>query len=146
MKTSYRLAWIAMIMVLALPLIFAACDGGGEGPSAQEMALKILKSKTWQISSVKVDGLDHTQDFSGLTISFTDNSIKTSNGGALWQSEDTWQFTDTQATSFKRGDGVDVEISTLTSSLFEVKLSWSEKTFGPGRTNSINGEYMFRFE
>lgn len=135
-----------MVLLLAVLLVtLAGCDKGGD-PSAEEAALKTLKSKTWKIKSVTVDGVDKSQDYPGMTISFSDNAVTVVKGGVVWLSQDTWQFTSAQATAIVRGDGVTVDLITLTSTSLVVRLSWSETTYGPGRMHSVAGEYIFSFE
>jgi hypothetical protein len=131
---------------LSMLLLTLAGCGGDDDPSAREKALSTLKSKTWTIVSVTVDGTDKTQTYNGMTVSFTDNTIVVANGGVVWLSQDTWQFTNEQAKALLRGDGLEIEIVTLTTSSLVVKLSWDSATYGAGRTHSIPGEYIFTFE
>lgn len=145
MNTFNKIYTVIVLFLAALLVTLAGCDNGGD-PSAEEAALKKLKSKTWQVKSVTVDGVDKSQDYAGMTIVFSDNTIAAVKGGAVWLSQDTWQFTNAQATALVRGDGVTVELVTLTAASLVVRLSWSETTYGPGRLRSVAGEYIFSFE
>lgn len=143
---TFNKIYTAIVLLLAVLLLtLAGCDKGND-PTAEEAALKKLKSKTWQLKSVTVDGVDRSQDYAGMSIIFSDHAITAVKGGVVWRSQDTWQFTNAQATAFIRGDGVTAELITLTSASLVVRLSWNETTYGPGRVRSVAGEYIFSFE
>jgi len=141
-----KLKAIASLAAVAMFTIFTSCGNGSDDPSATEAALKILKSKTWQISSVTVDGTDRTPDFAGMTIAFTDDALTTANGGVLWQPRNTWQFMDNRPTAIQLGDGLEVRLVTLTKSSLITQITWNKNTYGPGRIASIQGQYVFSFE
>ena len=143
---TFNKIYTAIIVLFAILLVTLAGCGKDDDPSAEEAALKTLKSKTWQIKSVTVDGVNKLQDYAGMTITFSDNTVSVVKGGAVWLPQDTWQFTNPQATALVRGDGVTVELVALTSASLVVKLSWNETTYGPGRARSVAGEYSFSFE
>lgn len=132
-------------LIAIMSIVLMAC-GKDDDPSARDKALSMLKSKIWQIESVTVDEVDKTADYAGMTLSFTDNTVTVANAGPAWPAQDAWQFTDDQATAILRGDGVEIELVTLTAETLALELLWSTQGYSPGRTASITGDYVFTFK
>jgi hypothetical protein len=143
-KYSYFLSALSIALLYTSVLLFSSC-GGDDDPTAQEKAMKLLVG-TWTVNSVTVDGVNHSDLFTGFTITFTDNppAYSTANGGLVWDEPGgNINFTNANATAFNRGDGKEVTISSLTSNSLVLKLNWDKTTFGGGRTESVSGEHTF---
>lgn len=126
----------------------AGCGGGDDGPSGsrQDEVSNALTSGTWKVNTVTVDGVDRTDMFEGMTLSFTSTNFSSTNAIPVWPVGGTWVFTDETATEFLRGDGIVVTILEATNASLQLELFWSRTTLGSdGRTSSIRGEHVFRF-
>jgi hypothetical protein len=142
LKYYFFIAVTALLAALA-----SACSESGE-QSEKEIVLKKLTSKTWILNSVTIDGVDKSNAFAGLTITFTATGLTVGNGNVIWPQESTWSFTDDTASAFIRSnDQVTVKILELTESMLKLELTWNTATFGPGgRPESVSGKYVFVFE
>ncbi|HEY0656288.1 MAG TPA: lipocalin family protein [Chryseosolibacter sp.] len=136
---------VALLVVTGSAISFSACDGN-DGPSASEKQMKLLVG-TWNISSVKVDGVDYTNIFDGFKLTFTDAPPTYSpvNGGKVWTEPGQFTFTDGAATQFFGPAGQVVTITTLTENALVLELVWNETSLGMGRTKSIAGNHEFVF-
>ena len=90
-----------------------------------------MKTGTWKIQSVPVDGTDQSELFKNFTLTFTDAGFATVNGTAVWPPSGTWKFVSDQATSFTRDDGLVVTIQTVSSTQLIISLVWTNTTLGP---------------
>ena len=153
MKTSYHIQHvnrlkniITFIALLAIVFAFAFLSGcKGDDPSASEVMTKMLTANTWKISSVTVSGTDQTLLFTNMTLAFTATNFSTTNGGIVWPASGTWEFTDNTATSVKRSDDLEIDITETTATSLKLSLTWAEGTFGPGRISSVAGVHVFSF-
>jgi hypothetical protein len=136
---------LGLSIIVLFFFAFTLLNCGNDEPSAQEVQLKKLTQKTWQIQSVNVNGVDQTMLFLGMTLSIAKNSFTTTAGGTVWPSSGTWEFADDKATTFTRGDNVLVTIEAISESHMTLTLVWDETTFGPGRKKSISGMHVFNF-
>jgi hypothetical protein len=148
MKYTFNKIFQIAVMMLSVVILLAqsACSRDDDDPSVRDKTLSMLKSKTWHIESVTVDEVDKTADYAGMTLSFTDNKVTVVNAGAGWPSQDAWQFTDDQAIAILRGDGVEIELVTLTAETLALEFLWNTPAYGPGRAQSITGDYVFTFK
>ena len=121
-----------------------ACDNQDD-PTAQETQLKKLVAKTWNVQSVKVDGVDHTELFQNMTLTIAKSSFTSTYGGTVWPAAGTWEFADQRGTLMNRGDNLSVTIVDVSHTELKLSLQWSETTFGPGRISSIGGLHEFTF-
>lgn len=113
-------------------------------PTPVENATKLLvDGSPWKPSSVTVDGVDKSDTFSSLTLSFSSTAFTSSNGAPVWPGAGTWKFDDASAKTFTRDDGLVVTIESLSSGKLTLTLTWAQPTYGPGRTTSISGKYIF---
>lgn len=106
---------------------------------------KLLTTSPWNMTSVEVGGVDQTVVFTGLIITFSEETFSSSNGGAVWPATGTWVFTDEQATAFERDDGLIVTIQEITETSLTLALTWNETTVGSGRTKGVSGNNVFTF-
>ncbi len=149
MKKSIAINIKLSLLFLLAASIISSCGGGGSDdpdpvpPTAAETNTQLLSSGTWKVSSVKVDGVNQTSLFTGFTLNFTSSTYTTTNGDPVWPTSGTWSFTNTEATTVKREDGVIISISSISSSNFVFTLTWDKATFGSGRTSSVKGTHTF---
>lgn len=134
---------ICSVVVLGgFAAFLSSCDGS-EPESPSEIASKKLTASPWKVISVTVDGVDKTALFTGFTISFLNLSYQSANGGEVWRlTPGNWNL-DASGTFFTRGDGIQVQLSTLTETSLVMSLNWNKNTFGPGRSLSISGQHVF---
>lgn len=136
---------LLLVVVSATSTMFlTGCDSNEETAAEKQLKL-LLTGKPWVIESVTVDNVDESDLFTDLELTFADGTLSTSNGVPVWEESDTWEFTDSQATAFTRGDGVEVTIDQLTKTKLVLTLTWDQTTIGGGRTESIEGEHTFTF-
>ncbi len=144
MKLTMRILSLLFIMA-ALGL--AACKSKStpapSTPESEKVAI-ILKSKAWNLQSTTIDGIA-TNDFKNMTLMFTTSNYTTTNGGVVWPATGTWSFTSTAGKSFKRDDGVEVLIESITETSLTLSLQWSKTTLGTGRVGSTAGKHVFSF-
>ena len=126
--------------------VISGCKPGAE-PTATAAMLQKIMAKTWVIKTETVDGTDETSLFSGMTLNFTATSYTTTNGGVMWPSNGTWQFTDETATAIKRNDGLMISIDEATETSLSLSFTWATTTFGQGgRVESVAGKHVFTFQ
>src|SRR5690242_6333678 len=136
MKKSVSSLYILLLLVAGI--IVSSCGGGGgddptpPAPTATETNTQFLSSGTWKMSSVKVDGIDQSSLFKGFTLSFTSSSYSTTNGTPVWPASGTWSFTNSDATTVTRNDGVVITITSISTSNFVFTLMWDKTTLGGG--------------
>lgn len=132
------------LLLLAAILMTSGCKKKPD-PKPRNSPMELLIAHPWDVVSVKVDGVDQTDLFTGLTVKFTAGGFTATNGDPVWPSSGTWLFGDEQATIINRGDGVDMQIGELTETALILKLYWDQATYGPGRVGSVEGEHVFSF-
>jgi hypothetical protein len=145
---NYTSQFSGILLLLTLStfaMTFSSCKGDDD-PFAAEKNRNLLVGN-WQVNNVKVKGVDKTGDFAGLILQFVPGTFQATNGEPVWPASDTWAFTDDTATSFVRGDGVVVTITTITPMSLILTLSGEVTTWEAttGRANSVSGEYVFTF-
>ena len=134
------------IMTLSGMLLLSHC-GTKSDPTPvvtePQRVTSLLKTGTWKVQSVSVDGTDQSALFKNFTLSFTDAGFATVNGTAVWPASGTWKFVSDQATSFTRDDGLVVTIQNVSSTQLIISLVWTKTTLGPGRVGSVKGTTVF---
>ena len=145
MKTLIKI--LLIVPVLSGILLLSHCGGSKSNDPAPvtepQRVTSLLKTGTWKIQSVSVDGADQSALFKNFTLSFTDAGFATVNGSAVWPASGTWKFVSDQATSFTRDDGLVVTIQTVSSTQLIISLVWTKTTLGPGRIESVKGTTVF---
>ncbi|MBX2957953.1 MAG: hypothetical protein KF846_17435 [Cyclobacteriaceae bacterium] len=133
------------ILTSGLVLLYSCSD---DTPSTEADRVKkiLVDGGNWQTTSVTIDGISSTELFTGFTIRFQpSNSYTTTGTTPVWARTGSYTFTNDQATSFTREDGVVVEIQSINSSEIILRLTWTKTTLGSGRSSSINGVHIFTF-
>ena len=135
------------VMVLSGVLLLSDCGSKSDPTPAAatepQRVTGLMKTGTWKVQSVTVDGTDQSALFKNFTLSFTDAGFASVNGSAVWPSSGTWKFVNDQATSFTRDDGLVVTIQTVSSTQLIISLVWTKTTLGPGRVTSVKGTTVF---
>lgn len=114
-------------------------------PSAAELTTQQLISSAWTLANLTVDGVDQTNMFADITLSFTTSNFITTNGNPVWPSSGTWAFTDNTATEILRSDGVTLTIEGISETKLELSFMWNDTSFAEGREGSIEGQHIFTF-
>lgn len=133
---------LSMVLAIVFAVAFTSCKKNTL--SAQEIAKMKLIANTWIMQSVRVDGVDQTAIYKGLTINFTPATYETTNGGVVWPASGTWKFTSSDFTTLKREDGIEVQVEVADETL-NLSLTWAKTTLSGGRLGSIKGRHIFSF-
>jgi hypothetical protein len=146
MKNTMRI----FIHVLAVSLLvgFASCDPVPPTPEpteAEKRTTILTTGGTWNLQSVTVNNVDQTEVYEGLTLSFSSSGYTATNGGTIWPTSGSWDFTNDAGTTISRSDDLEISVTEITQSKLVLGLSWSTTTLGPGRTNSLAGAHVFTF-
>lgn len=130
-------------LTLFAAFVFSSCKT--DEVSVTEKNRNLLKSGTWSVSYVKVDGVDRTNLFEELKLTFSDQEVTAENGGPIWGTTLSWTFTDNAARAFSLGSGPVVTINELTGSSLNITLMWDKTTLDGGRAQSVEGVHEFQF-
>lgn len=157
-----------VLTVLSLGVIFSfsGCGGkGGGGETTQDKQFGMLSTKTWNISSVFLGGVDQTSTWTGfkLVISGTKGSSTFSYNTATgtrptlgpWPSGGgvgglgTWAFGNDPVTNIIRDPGKADELPmtyAVTATTLTISFPYSGAGYGPNqRTGNIGGNWVFTF-
>lgn len=120
MKTIQKIR--IMILVLSTIIMFA-CDNNGELQEDTELQLIFQKLEgVWSLEnggSITIDGLDHSLNYPGFSLSFTKREYQTTNTGTLFFASGVWQWPDeTQPNLIMLDDGKEIRIISLTETEF----------------------------
>ncbi len=132
----------ASILFLILLVSLSSCNNDPE-IAETERVKSILIDGTWNVQSVIVSGTDQTSVYSGLQINFTGSGYTAQNGGSVWPSTGSWEFTDETAKSIIRNDDLVVSITQLEQKKLVLALTWNKTTLGSGRISSVEGAHTF---
>ena len=134
--------------VFSIPILFglcliAACKSEDEGDTIpkteEELQLEKL-SKTWIPGFIQRDGVDVTGEFSGFTLTFTQNKTYTAvNGGEVFPASGTWEFATGNLNRMVRDDGVVMEVVVTATTL---NLQFQIDSPG-GRFAGTSGDFEF---
>lgn len=148
MKTIHTQRIIQAVLPIAFLVLFMQLSGCNEEAALskqEEVTAKLTAAATWKMQAVLVDGTDKSTVYKDLNIKFTDTGFTSTNGGAVWPATGTWAFTDANATSIKRDDGLTITLQEATATSLKLALTWSKTTFAPGRIESVSGGHVFSF-
>jgi hypothetical protein len=139
----FRYVLVYLLMGFAV-LNFSNCEPPGPAETGADKNKKMLTTGgAWNLDVVTVGGVDRTSVYEGLTISFTAAGYTAMNGGSVWPSTGTWQFTNDDGTTIARNDGVDISIAEIAEDRLVLSLLWDKTTYGPGRIKSVEGQHVF---
>jgi len=137
------------IMILLALLLFSNCGEDTPTPDAlQERLLELKKGNSpWQLGSngmVMKNGFDVSDQFSNFRLNFGDFTYSTQGGvSTAWPSSGTWQFENGNANQIRRNDNVLMTLSIVNNRL---TLSFSVTGISGGRTDNVDGGYVFTLE
>ena len=81
------------VMVLSGMLLLSDCGSKSDPTPAAatepQRVTGLMKTGTWKVQSVTVDGTDQSALFKNFTLSFTDAGFASVNGAAVWPSSGT---------------------------------------------------------
>lgn len=137
---------LCLLFIVSMACFVQGCGSSSDpAPSEAQRVTSLLKTGTWKIQSVTVDGANQNSLYASLTLNFTDTNFTSANGEPVWPASGSWSFTSDEATSFKRNDGVLVSILDVTGTSLILQLTWTKTTIGPGRSTSLSGLTVFTF-
>lgn len=140
-----KISVFVIISILSCSVLITNCKKKDDPKPETARVEELLKSNTWKIQSVTVDGTDQTALFNNMTLTFTATAYTTTNGGLVWPASGTWAFADASAKSITRSDGLEIAINEASATSLKLSLTWAKGTFGPGRVSSIAGNHVFSF-
>lgn|SRR6478736_1421424 len=133
----------ALFILISCFSVITRCSDD-KTPTGRESATRLLTNHAWEIQKVTIDDVDRTSVFNRLTLKFTDSHYTTTNGHVVWPESGEWSFSDNNANTILRGDGVTLFIDEITDHSLTLSLDWQENTFN-GRIHSIKGRHTFTF-
>lgn len=138
---------LSIFFLVGIIGVFSSCkdDEGQPAPTAQEEATAKLTSSPWKLDRVTVDGINQTDVYKNLTVSFTGSAFSSTNGGVVWPANGSWTFQNQEATLIKRSDDVEITIQTLTDQSLMLSFYWEKNTLRNARVSSIQGQHVFTF-
>jgi hypothetical protein len=141
MKNGKTFLKAAVLLLLVAGLVsLGSCKKKKVVPDAAAL----LKSGTWKIKTVTVDGADKLSMFTGMTLTFSATAYTSTNGVPVWPASGNWSI-NTDKTIVTRDDGVAVTIDNISETALGLSLNWSKTTLNGGRTESIPGKHVFTF-
>lgn len=133
---------LACLGVIVITLLITAC-GGSDKENEKDRTNRLLKSTTWKLNRVTVDGVDKTSDYTGMTLKISDGTYTSTNGEPVWPTSGVWKLVDNKTA--ERDGSETVRIEVLSETTLTLSLDWQKTTFGPGRISSIQGAYSVEF-
>ena len=130
----------SFILVLLVLMSMGSCKKKAVKPDVAGM----LKTGTWKVKTVTVNGVDQLSLFTGFSLSYSATSFSATNGAPVWPATGTWTL-NSEGTIITRGDGLAVNIDNITSTSLGLSLSWGKTTLGGGRSTSVAGSHVFTF-
>ena len=143
MKAGKLIVFTATFALAAVALISMSSCGGGGGSDTPDVAA-LLKSGTWKVNAVTVDGTNQLSLFTGLTVTFSASSFSAVNGGVVWPSSGTWTL-NTAGTTISRGDGLSISIDNISETALTLSLFWDKTILDGGRSQALEGDHVFTF-
>jgi hypothetical protein len=142
---------IILLLLVGGVMLFPGCKGGGDDPGPnggsdeKSRVSGLMKSGTWKLKSLAVDGVDQSSSFPNMTLTFSDATYASTNGKDVWPASGTWAFTSDAATAFTRNDNTQVSIDAISATDMTLSLNWATTKLGPGRVQGIQGKNVFKF-
>jgi len=133
-----------IIFPILMCLTFSGCDETAEDPKSEADRIRDLLVGSWKVDGITVDG-EPTDVYDALVLTFKPAIVMAEEGLPVWQSSDTWIFTDDAGKKIKRGDGLLIDVLSVDEKELVLEFFWSETTLGGGRVSSISGHHVCRF-
>lgn len=144
-------------VVFGVLLVSQSCSkSSGPGESVQDIQLGKL-SKTWNATSVKLDGADQTT-YTNFALTITGTAGNTSFGYTAagrpttlspWPSSGTWAFGASPETQIVRDPGTQDELNmtySVTDTQLQITFTFNGTGYPGGRTSNVKGQWVFTFQ
>jgi hypothetical protein len=138
---------INSILLCCILAMLSAC-GTKDTATIKEINEAILKAHPWHLENLKVDGIDQTSLYNGMTLSFGATTFNANNGAPVWPATGTWLFIDSDVSggTIKRDDDIEITINQIDDNKAILSLMWSKTTYSEGRTSSVTGNHIYTFK
>ena len=131
------------IYYVYLFFLFAGC--GGETPKTpNERTEELIRSVTWKLSSLTIDGISSDR-YPGMTLQFGTGVYNTTGGDPIWPATGTWVFEGTDGKSVKRDDGLIINVESASAAQIVLSFDWTKTTDTTGRMQSLAGKHVMKF-
>ena len=131
-------------LVLLVMIIIGCSSDDPNGPTNKELAFeKLAGNWTYGTSGqITLDGQDVSLNYPGFTLSFTDGTYTTINGGDLFRATGTWAWANEAAGSINLDTGEEVTILELSVTNFKFSFTHT----GGGVVAGTSGSYTVSLE
>lgn len=133
---------LTVVLIGALLVLLQSCKKDDVTPGEEDV-FKGKISKTWKVKKVTVDGVDVTNSFNNLTVTFrADGSYVVTNSVApIWPANGTFKIVKSgDEFNIQRNNGLTVDVTSLTDSGMILELLY---TASAGRVKEVTGRYKF---
>ena len=131
-------------------VMLISCGDDGDDPGSddpveateEENQLESLSTSAWTMTSITLDGVDATSNFSGLILTIKSDKTYSTNGeyDPVWPSSGTFTF-GSDLNTLTRDDGVSMTVSVSETSL-SITFTYAD---AGGRIDALPGDYVFSF-
>jgi hypothetical protein len=131
-------------------VMLISCGDDGDDPGSddpveateEENQLESLSTSAWTMTSITLDGVDATSNFSGLILTIKSDKTYSTNGeyAPVWPSSGTFTF-GSDLNTLTRDDGVSMTVSVSETSL-SITFTYTDSS---GRIDALPGDYVFKF-
>lgn len=134
-----------MITLAFAALILSACGNDPKEPTEEELFQDKL-NHTWTLTTgqVTADGVDVTEAFASMTVTFTsDKHYTTAHGVApIWPAAGTFKLEKSSNNLYDilRDDGMQIQVLALTDKSITLSLQYA---YTGGRSGRVSGNYRF---
>jgi len=143
---------LALSVILSFAIALSCGDDEPDTPTddrtAQQIATDSLTSATWTLANggqVLYESSDVTEDYTGLTLTFTATGYSSTNSQGLIDAVGTWNWTDGTTNStidLNDSDKSEVTVITLNNSTFRFRFRQNNEVGGVAAgTDGLAGNY-----
>ncbi|MGW8122655.1 hypothetical protein ACV07N_08330 [Roseivirga echinicomitans] len=132
------------VLIMFVGLIMGCKPDDPTGPTAKDLAFQKLAGN-WDYGTsgrITLDGEDVSLNYPGFSLSFTDGTYTTTNGGDLFRATGTWTWANEAAGCINLDTGEQVMIIDLTTTHFKFSFTHS----GGGVAAGTSGNYTVSLE
>jgi len=149
----------ALSLLVSAAFLYSGCGGGGGGTDSPEKIQLAKLTKTWTLSSAKLDGNDKTSTFGSpfkLTITgtyskdgdtYTYSFSGTRPQPSPWPATGTWKFgSDPKTQLIRLDDTPPLSMNyTVTDTSLGITFTYPGDGFAGGRAEQVTGNWDFEF-
>lgn len=151
---------LSLCLLVSAAIFYSGCGSSSHNSDSPEKVQLAKLSKTWTLTSAKLDDVDRTSDFSGLTLTISGTYSKDGDTYTYsfqghrpqpspWPASGTWKFGANPATDLVRLDDDPALALTYTVSdnSLDIKFNYpaSAAGFAGSRTEQVSGNWDFTF-